>query len=69
MIARFMSFCKPGVTIRALKVADEHFSEVCLAADGVGRQELQPGVDILSQAYWEVMDDEVVVACSTARSL
>ena len=28
--------------VRALKVADEHFPEVCPAADGVGGQELQP---------------------------
>ena len=65
MIARFMSFCKPGVTIRALKVADEHFPEVCPAADGVGGQELQPGADVLSQAYWEILDDKTVVVCSS----
>ena len=51
--------------IRALKVATEHLPEVCPAADGVGEQELQPGADVLSQAYREILDDEAVVACSS----
>ena len=49
----------------ALKVADEHFPEICPAADGVGGQELQPGADVLSQAYWMILDDKAVVACSS----
>ena len=34
--------------VRALKVADEHFPEICPAADGVGAQEIHPGADVLS---------------------
>ena len=52
--------------MRALKVADEHFPEICPATDGVGGQEIQPSVDILSQAYREVLDDEAVVVCSSS---
>ena len=51
--------------VRALKVADEHLPEVCLVADRVGGQELQPGTDVLSQADWEVLNDEAVVVCSS----
>ena len=34
--------------VRSLKVADEHFPEICPAADGVGAQEIHPGADVLS---------------------
>ena len=51
--------------VRALKVAEKHFPEICPATDGVGGQEIQPGADVLSQAYREVLDDEAVVACSS----
>ena len=49
----------------ALKVVDEHLPEVCPVADGVGRQELQPGADVLSQEDWEILDDEAVVVRSS----
>ena len=52
----------------ALKVADEHLPEVCPVADGVGGQELQPGAHILSQADWEILDDEAVVVRSSGSA-
>ena len=41
----------PGVSwadIRALEVADEHRPEVRLATDRVDRQELEPGMNVVS---------------------
>ena len=38
----------PRMYVRALKVADKHFPEICPAADGVGGQEIQPSADVLS---------------------
>ena len=44
-----------------MKFSDENFPEIRPAANGVGRQELQPGTNVLSQADSEIQDDELVV--------
>jgi len=54
--------------IRALKVADEDLVEICPTADGVGGQEVQPGADVFSQAYREILDDEVFVGRSSGSA-
>ena len=48
-----------------MKVADEDLAEVCPIADGVGRQEVQPGADVFSQAYREILDDEAFIGRSS----
>ena len=56
------------VHVHALKVADKDLAKVCPAADGVGGQEIQPGADVFSQAYGEILDDEAFIGRSSGSA-
>jgi hypothetical protein len=57
----------PGVAralVRALKVAYEDISQVRSAVDAVSWQVLQPGLCRVTEADWQVLNDEIVIAGS-----